>query len=256
MESIDSFKTERGSYVIYSDERIHDMYINEKVLDQYEIREVRQRNPSWGIVIGLGTVLFGLIFIGQCLTVLYPTALGFDFFIGAVIGTIIGFVLSRHELLKYLDRISYDVRLEHLNSISQEERLAYYSNYGLDHAIPSDIIRSEFEREIERYIRRNFPHLKIETNNRNIIPSRDSTGQYLEIDIWLPELQLGIEANGAYWHDREKYEKDLRNGTKYSDEMYKENYCKAQGITLIHVWDSDRMETIQKRIDSEINARR
>lgn len=47
-----------------------------------------------------------------------------------------------------------------------------------------------------------------------------------EIDIYLPELKLGFEFNGKYWHPGD--------GTR---EKNKSVECKAAGIKLVHVWE-------------------
>jgi len=53
----------------------------------------------------------------------------------------------------------------------------------------------------------------------------------LEIDIYIPELNLGIEFNGLFWHSEE-----------YKDRNYhleKTNYFKSKGIRLVHIWEDD-----------------
>ena len=53
----------------------------------------------------------------------------------------------------------------------------------------------------------------------------------LEIDIYLPELKIGFEFNGLYWHSE-----------KYKDKNYhlnKTNYFKERGIRIIHIWEDD-----------------
>jgi hypothetical protein len=53
----------------------------------------------------------------------------------------------------------------------------------------------------------------------------------LEIDIYLPELKLGFEFNGLYWHSE-----------IYKDKMYhlnKSNYFKEKEIRIIHIWEDD-----------------
>ena len=53
----------------------------------------------------------------------------------------------------------------------------------------------------------------------------------LEIDIYLPELKLGFEFNGLYWHSE-----------KYKDKWYhinKSEYFKDKGIRVIHIWEDD-----------------
>lgn len=114
--------------------------------------------------------------------------------------------------------------------------------------------RSDWEIAIEKYIRDEYPALRIETNNRSIIPSRRTLSR-LEIDIFIPELSLGIEVNGEAYHHREKYRKDRLHATEYSDEMYKENYCRRVGIRLIHVWSSEDPKAIQSRLRDAIRRR-
>ena len=53
----------------------------------------------------------------------------------------------------------------------------------------------------------------------------------LEIDIYLPELKLGFEFNGLFWHS-EKY----RNKNYHLD---KTNYFLDKGIRIIHIWEDD-----------------
>ncbi len=52
---------------------------------------------------------------------------------------------------------------------------------------------SKEEKEILDFIYSIYPREKIITNTRTIIPPH-------EIDIFLPELNIGIEYNGLYWH--------------------------------------------------------
>jgi hypothetical protein len=53
----------------------------------------------------------------------------------------------------------------------------------------------------------------------------------LEIDIYLPQLKLGFEFNGLYWHS-----------DKFKDKNYhleKTNYFKSKNIRIIHIWEDD-----------------
>jgi len=53
----------------------------------------------------------------------------------------------------------------------------------------------------------------------------------LEIDIYLPELKLGFEFNGLYWHSEEYKDRNYHlNKTKYFNE---------KGIRIIHIWEDD-----------------
>lgn len=53
----------------------------------------------------------------------------------------------------------------------------------------------------------------------------------LEIDIYLPELGLGFEFNGLYWHNSEKLDKNYHN--------YKTSFFNDRGIRIIHIWEDD-----------------
>lgn len=53
-----------------------------------------------------------------------------------------------------------------------------------------------------------------------------------EIDIYLPELKVGIEFNGVYWHT----EKNGKHRTYHFD---KYAAAKAVGVTLLQVWEDD-----------------
>jgi hypothetical protein len=53
----------------------------------------------------------------------------------------------------------------------------------------------------------------------------------LEIDVYLPDLNLGFEFNGLYWHSDE-----------YKNKWYhlnKTEYFEERGISIIHIWEDD-----------------
>lgn len=53
----------------------------------------------------------------------------------------------------------------------------------------------------------------------------------LEIDIYIPELKLGFEFNGLYWHSEEYKEPNY-----HAD---KNKYFAEKGIRIIHVWEDE-----------------
>jgi hypothetical protein len=53
----------------------------------------------------------------------------------------------------------------------------------------------------------------------------------LEIDIYLPEYNIGFEFNGLYWHSELFKEKDYH--------LNKSDYFKNKGIRIIHLWEDD-----------------
>ena len=59
----------------------------------------------------------------------------------------------------------------------------------------------------------------------------DGYREQLEIDIYLPELKLGFEFNGLYWHSEEY---------KYNNyHLNKTLYFKEKGIRIIHIFEDD-----------------
>lgn len=70
----------------------------------------------------------------------------------------------------------------------------------------------------------------------------------IEIDIYLPDLKIGFEFNGVYWHSESK------RGKYYH--IDKTNYFKSKGIRIIHIWEDDwnnRKEIIKSQIINLLN---
>lgn len=95
------------------------------------------------------------------------------------------------------------------------------------------------ETEIIEFIK-TFYNGTIEQSNRNIIKNY-MTNRYLELDIYLPELNKAIEFNGLYFHTDEKIK---RRGWNSIDEYHimKSIYCKAKGIELLHIFEDKWIE--------------
>lgn len=82
---------------------------------------------------------------------------------------------------------------------------------------------SEIEEEIYNFIK-SFYKGKIERHNRYLLDPQ-------EIDIYLPELKLGIEFNGDYWHN-----------SKIKDKYYHQNKslkCLNLGVRLFHIYEKE-----------------
>lgn len=79
------------------------------------------------------------------------------------------------------------------------------------------------ELELYEFIGENYEG-EIIANDRNIINP-------YEIDVYLPELKLGFEFNGVYWHS-EKFKNKNYHLDKY-------NNCENNNIRLISIWEDD-----------------
>ena len=53
----------------------------------------------------------------------------------------------------------------------------------------------------------------------------------LEIDIYLPDLKIGFEFNGIYWHSEDKLDKNYH--------LNKLNYFKERDIRVVNIWEDD-----------------
>lgn len=79
------------------------------------------------------------------------------------------------------------------------------------------------QKELFNFISKNYNGLIIENNKNQISP--------YEIDIYLPELGIGFEFNGVFWHsDKFKDDKYHFNKNKLSSE---------RGIKLYTIWEDD-----------------
>lgn len=72
--------------------------------------------------------------------------------------------------------------------------------------------------ELYEFVRKNYNGTII-TNDRTAIAPK-------EIDVYLPELKLGFEFNGKYWH--------AGDGSR---ERFKTDEADAAGIKIVHVWE-------------------
>jgi len=65
----------------------------------------------------------------------------------------------------------------------------------------------------------------------------------LEIDIYIPDLKLGFEFNGLFWHSNRYRENNYH--------LEKSKYFSERGIRIIHIWEDDwdnRVEILKSMI--------
>lgn len=104
--------------------------------------------------------------------------------------------------------------------------------------------KSKSESVVVNSIKTAFPTLELHLNKRSLF----SCNLRLEVDIFIPELLLGIEINGAYSHDKKQYLQDLAFNTCVSKERFKELEAINNGFTLIHVWEDSLVEDTEKAL--------
>ena len=93
-----------------------------------------------------------------------------------------------------------------------------------------DTTSSIYEKEIEHFFKKN--NIAYVTHERNIIAP-------LELDFFVPDFNIAIEVNGAYFHNSTK---EVKNGRPPKDRLYhqkKSLECENKGIRLIHIFEWD-----------------
>lgn len=121
--------------------------------------------------------------------------------------------------------------------------------------------RSGFEKYVVKLIGEHWSELEIVRNRR---PLLSEAGGRLEIDIWLPELNLGFEVQDFATHSRTRNDEPCR--LHYANVKSGPDYHKAKfeaaaksGIELHEIWEDDIMEgralsILQEAIRSEDDA--
>lgn len=113
----------------------------------------------------------------------------------------------------------------------------YKDSYGIH--------ESKGQLELYEIIKDEYPDIEVLKSQRGLLTEREG----LEIDIWIPQLRIGIEYNGDYWHDRNSYENDIINETVTTKERVKDMLAVNNNITLIQIWESVYMSNKKSVID-------
>jgi len=100
---------------------------------------------------------------------------------------------------------------------------------------------SKAEREIQEYVK--TLNVKQINNDRSQILNK-TTGRYLELDIYLPEINKAIEYNGKYWHsmplaiERDKLKKEECERLGIDLFIIKEQeYINNKNVVLIDIYN-------------------
>jgi hypothetical protein len=89
---------------------------------------------------------------------------------------------------------------------------------------PNKIFTTRPERDLLRWIQQYYPNAK---------KYRDGT---LEIDIFIPDINIGIEYNGLYHHQASTLDKRYGKGVGKTYHLNKTQYFKSKSIRIIHIF--------------------
>jgi hypothetical protein len=112
---------------------------------------------------------------------------------------------------------------------------------------PPNRHKSKDENEIKTFIENIVGKDQVLQGQRNIIKNQ-ATGNFYELDIYLPKYNIAIEFDGLYWH---------------TDKIVAPNYhltktieCEKQGIQLIHIFEDEwifKKEIVKERLKNILN---
>lgn len=115
--------------------------------------------------------------------------------------------------------------------------------------------KGDFKYSVLRIVRSELPGRFVLESDWTVIPDRRSSGK-LEISVYVPSLQLGFDVNSEREDDHNAYWEDLRNGTAFSEQRYKELWCENNGIKLVQLWDSDPEYIVRDIVKNTIKETR
>lgn len=169
------------------------------------------------------------------------------------------YLLTNDFNVKYKEKLKYKWNCDNIMkselyrkdkfSITKDDRYIKYLFNGISKMICKE--GHEFDINIDNYIKRinsNLPtctvcypvgdKISIKENQvyefiKSIYKGEiiQSYRDGLEIDIYLPDLKLGFEFNGLYWHSELYKERNYH--------LNKTNHFKERGIKIIHIWEDD-----------------
>lgn len=109
----------------------------------------------------------------------------------------------------------------------------------------NNVGHSSYKTELYAFLRELLPDGKILSSDRSVLTT-------LELDIYLPDLNLAIEVNGLYWHAEE-----TGKGKFYH--KYKTDKCAEKGIQLIHIFEDEwvyKKDICKNRIRAKLGQSR
>lgn len=128
------------------------------------------------------------------------------------------------------------------NDLNKDKYSRDYIKNHWDWEVFSTISKqSKEEIELVNYIKTIYQG-EIQTSVRSLI----SKG---EIDIYLPELNIGIEYNGIYWHSE-------KNGKTKDYHLNKMNKCNKLGVRLIQIFSDEwinKKDIVKSKLNSILN---
>lgn len=96
------------------------------------------------------------------------------------------------------------------------------------------------------------PELELLSFIEEVCPSVQSGKRFgrIELDVFIPELNIGFEFDGTYWHS------ELSGGKDKHYHINKNNFFLQQGINVFHIWENewrDKNDIVKSIILNKLN---
>ena len=156
------------------------------------------------------------------------------------------YFINENEILISIDDITLDCVLHgKCNHNYTTNRKLYYGRKYLYNVETCTVCNKKYEFSgieniLINYIKTNYKG-NIILNDRNILNG-------LELDIYLPDLNLAFEINGLFWHCEKMKPNDYH--------LNKTDLCLEKNIDLIHIWEDDinfKFNAVINIINSKLN---
>jgi hypothetical protein len=126
------------------------------------------------------------------------------------------------------------------DSTSHRTLINQRARYGVEICINCNPVggSSDFQRSLIEFVKLNYQGETLESYRKF---------KSYEIDIFIPQLKLGFECNGLWWHSEIYRDKNYHKN--------KINFFKEKGIEIINIWEDDwkfKKEIVKSRILSKI----
>ena len=116
-------------------------------------------------------------------------------------------------------------QLSEFLAIDTNMTLIYVYKYNLENLMDINPNKSSIEKTVIDMIHAINPSIELVTNKRGLVVNEPN----LEVDIFVPSMQLAIEINGTYWHSSKN--------KPYKYHQDKTIKLAKQGIRLVHIFE-------------------
>lgn len=160
----------------------------------------------------------------------------------------------REGMLNKLLSIGYEIQDDYIGTRvfnTGGPNSTTYNKYKIKHLDCGTVFEDELGR-IPRCPKCYKIESQLEDNIRKYIESRgyktqklriDDGDTFKELDIFIPELNIGFEYNGTIWHSS-------KHKTKPSYHKHKTELFLNKGIKIYHIWEHDNELIIKSKIDN------